>query len=161
MIHKYWNVRLHAQGQPVLERLSVDGDASSIERRRVRGEEEKVEEKVEWIWRTLSSYEEKSATCISDMLLHVSNGAYVDGVMSAKRFILHVDLLFTAADNLDSVMIMQTSKGEEFTTGLGASPNYRAQVCPIQERRSCSAKRWWLSSSSSVSHKRPVFGDLV
>ena len=36
------------------------------------------------------------------MLLHVSNGAYVDGVMAAKKFIVHVELLFNAADDLDS-----------------------------------------------------------
>ena len=112
MIHKYWNVRLQSPGQPVQDRKSLEDDASDPERRRVRNEEERIEEKVLWIWRTLSAYEEKSATCISDMLLHVSNGAYVDGVMSAKRFILHVDLLFTAADNLDRMMTMQTSKGE-------------------------------------------------
>lgn len=111
MIHKYWNVRLHAPGDTVNERRSIDGEANEQERRLVREEEEKTEAKVLWIWRVLSAYEEKSATCISDMLLHVSNGAYFDGVMSAKRFIVHVDLLFTAADNLDNVMTLQTAKG--------------------------------------------------
>lgn len=112
MIHKYWNVRLHSSGQPVAMRNSVEGDASDLERKQVRTDEERIEGKVLWIWKTLSAYEEKSASCISDMLLHVSNGAYMDGVKSAKRFILHVDLLFTAADDLDHLMIMETSKGE-------------------------------------------------
>lgn len=112
MIHKYWNVRLQAPGNADEAYSKVEGEASVQERKRVRGEEERIEEKVLWIWRTLSAYEEKSATCISDMLLHVSNGAYVDGVMSAKNFILHVDLLFAAADDLDHLMNSQTSKGE-------------------------------------------------
>jgi len=112
MIHKYWNVRLHSPGQPITERASVEGDASESERKKVKTEEEAIEEKVLWIWRTLSAYEERSATCISDMLLHVSNGAYVEGVLSAKRFIVHIDLLFMAADNLDYIMSTQTSKGK-------------------------------------------------
>jgi len=114
MIHKYWNVRLQVPGYVVQDRGNNEGEATIQERKRVRGEEEKIEEKVLWIWRTLSAYEEKSATCISDMLLHVSNGAYVDGVMSAKNFILHVDLLFAAADDLDYLMTSQTSKGMSF-----------------------------------------------
>lgn len=116
MIHKYWNVRLHSTDQP----LPIDGPAGHIEateseRKKVRQDEEQIEDKVLWIWRTLSAYEEKSATCISDMLLHVSNGAYVDGVMSAKRFILHVDLLFAGADDLDRIMVLKTSKGLSYS----------------------------------------------
>ncbi|KAK5279430.1 Rho-type GTPase activating protein Rga1, partial [Cryomyces antarcticus] len=87
-----------------------EADATDEERRLVRREEEKVEEKVLWIWRTLSAFEEKSATCISDMLLHVSNGAYVDGVMAARKFIVHVDLLFGAADNLDWLLTTRTPR---------------------------------------------------
>lgn len=111
MIHKYWNVRLHVAGDVVAMRQSVDGGTNEVERRKVRTEEEQIEARVLWIWKTLSAYEEKSATCISDMLLHVSNGAYFDGVMSAKRFIVHIELLFTAADNLDTLMESQTGKG--------------------------------------------------
>lgn len=112
MIHKYWNVRLHApvpqgisDGQELdAERqrgLLSEQEASEEMRRRVRNDEEAVEYKVHWIWQTLSTFEERSATCISDMLLHVSNGAYMDGVVAAKKFITHVDLLFAAADDLD------------------------------------------------------------
>ncbi|KAB8356339.1 hypothetical protein FH972_023923 [Carpinus fangiana] len=115
MIHKYWNVRLHAAGEPLAERPSIEGDATEEERKRVRLEEERIEEKVLWIWRTLSQYEERAATCISDMLLHVSNGAYVDGVMSAKRFIVHVDLLFSTADHLDILMSTKSPKGLSYS----------------------------------------------
>ena len=112
MIHKYWNVRLDQAGAPSSDERAADKDADEQDRTRVRRDEEQIEEKVLWIWRTLSGYEERSATCISDMLLHVSNGAYVDGVMAAKKFILHVDLLFNAADDLDRLLVSQTSKGE-------------------------------------------------
>lgn len=114
MIHKYWNVRLHAAGQPIGESATLADDAAAATdqvRDAVRQQEEEIEAKVNWIWKTLSAFEEKSATCISDMLLHVSNGAYVDGVMAAKKFIVHVELLFAAADQLDAQLLAKTPKG--------------------------------------------------
>jgi len=119
MIHKYWNVRLHATGQPIVEaspaaddaRATATATATDQVRDAVRQQEEEIEAKVNWIWKTLSAFEEKSATCISDMLLHVSNGAYVDGVMAAKKFIVHVELLFAAADQLDAQLLSKTPKG--------------------------------------------------
>jgi hypothetical protein len=46
------------------------------------------------------------------MLLHVSNGAYVDGVLVAKRFIWHVEVLFQSADRLDQMVLSHSEKGE-------------------------------------------------
>ncbi|KAJ6172753.1 hypothetical protein N7470_001820 [Penicillium chermesinum] len=99
MIHKFWNVRLAPAGQ-TWEPPPVDVDATPEERERIRQEEDMMEEKVYNIWSTLSTFEESSAACISDMLLHVSNGAYFDGVLVAKRFIAHVEILFAAVDKL-------------------------------------------------------------
>lgn len=125
MIHKYWNVRLHtppqkgseAEEQEIERRRLLkdarDEDASEEERKTVRNEEEAVEYKVHWIWHTLSTFEERSATCISDMLLHVSNGAYMDGVVAAKKFITHVDLLFDAADELDHRLQVRPGKNAD------------------------------------------------
>ena len=78
----------------------------------VRDQEEQMEDKVYRIWSVLSTFEESSAACISDMLLHVSNGAYVDGVMVAKKFIWHVDILFGATDRLDYLMLTRGEKGK-------------------------------------------------
>jgi hypothetical protein len=111
MIHKYWNVRLHSTGQPILELEHTEEEATDQVREGVRKKEEEIEAKVNWIWKTLSAFEEKSATCISDMLLHVSNGAYVDGVMAARKFIVHIELLFAAADDLDAQLVAKTLKG--------------------------------------------------
>ena len=125
MIHKYWNVRLHASpskgteaDELELERKKSGKDtseqaASAEMRTMVRKDEEAVEYKVHWIWQTLSTFEERSATCISDMLLHVSNGAYMDGVVAAKKFITHVDLLFAAADRLDHRLQTRPSTSAE------------------------------------------------
>ncbi|CCC04982.1 hypothetical protein SMACR_04349 [Sordaria macrospora] len=99
MIHKFWNVRLNPP-QKALGPVPDDPAGREL----VRDEEERMEEKVYRIWSVLSTFEESSAACISDMLLHVSNGAYVDGVMVAKKFIWHVDILFHSADRLDATM---------------------------------------------------------
>jgi hypothetical protein len=110
MIHKFWNVRLAPPGQP-LERPEVDIDATDEDRERVRQEEDTMEEKVYKIWSILSAFEESSAACISDMLLHVSNGAYIDGVLVAKRFIGHVEILFVSIDRLAGFMKQNGVKG--------------------------------------------------
>lgn len=108
MIHKFWNVRL-AQPSDAPEALEETDDP--VVRDAIREEEERMEEKVYRIWSVLSAFEESSAACISDMLLHVSNGAYVDGVLVAKRFIWHVEILFQSADRLDSTMLKVDEKG--------------------------------------------------
>ena len=110
MIHKFWNVRLAPAGQP-LEPPNVSQDATDEERNRVRDEEEIMEEKVYKIWSILSTFEESSAACISDMLLHVSNGAYIEGILVAKRFISHVQVLFAAIDKLADFIKLQGAKG--------------------------------------------------
>ncbi|KAG6041574.1 hypothetical protein E4U41_003470 [Claviceps citrina] len=109
MIHKFWNVRL---GQPSesAEQIPVEPKDDAA-RDLIRTEEERMEEKVYRIWSVLSTFEESSAACISDMLLHVSNGAYVDGVLVAKRFIWHVEVLFQSADRLDQLVGANDEKG--------------------------------------------------
>lgn len=109
MIHKFWNVRLSQAAETDDPKPQVAD--SSATRDVIREEEERMEEKVYRIWSVLSTFEESSAACISDMLLHVSNGAYVDGVLVAKRFIWHVEILFASADRLDSTMVKLNMKG--------------------------------------------------
>ena len=106
MIHKFWNVRL---SQPNDDPEQPPDDAAT--RVVIREEEEQMEEKVYRIWSVLSTFEESSAACISDMLLHVSNGSYVEGLLVAKRFVWHVEVLFSSADRLDANMRKLNMKG--------------------------------------------------
>lgn len=110
MIHKFWNVRLAPTGQQI-EESQPNVNASEDQRERVRQQEDMMEEKVYKIWSTLSAFEESSAACISDMLLHVSNAAYVDGVYVAKKFIGHVEILFEAIDRLAVQFKTHSMKG--------------------------------------------------
>lgn len=43
---------------------------------------------------------ESAAACISDMLIHVSEGSYVEGLKMADYFVTHVEVLFAAIDDL-------------------------------------------------------------
>ncbi|EXJ78027.1 hypothetical protein A1O3_09187 [Capronia epimyces CBS 606.96] len=104
MIHKFWNVRL-AQNGPASVKKDITAPVTEDEREVVKEDEEKMEDKVYRIWSTLSTFEESSASCISDMLLHVSNGVYVDGVIVARKFIWHVDILFGAIDTLAALVL--------------------------------------------------------
>ncbi|KYK55428.1 hypothetical protein DCS_07391 [Drechmeria coniospora] len=117
MIHKFWNVRLGQPSEAPGEESEADDPAG---RELVREEEERTEDKVYRIWSVLSTFEESSAACISDMLLHVSNGAYVDGVLVAKRFIWHVEVLFNSADRLDSMVTGHNPSGNGISYGREA-----------------------------------------
>lgn len=112
MIHKFWNVKLAPQGAEP-EAPSHGDNASAETRDLIRNEEDHMENKVYRIWSVLSAFEESSAACISDMLLHVSNGAYMESVMVAKKFIWHVDILFGATDRLDNLIISQGMKRKQ------------------------------------------------
>jgi len=101
MIHKFWNVRLSESSHPP---KTLQAPEDNMGRDLVKEEEERMEEKVYRIWSVLSAFEESSAACISDMLLHVSNGAFLDGVLVAKRFISHVEVLFRSMDRLNANM---------------------------------------------------------
>ncbi|KAB5536547.1 hypothetical protein GE09DRAFT_971110 [Coniochaeta sp. 2T2.1] len=110
MIHKFWNVKLNPPQDALLEPNHDDPET----RQAVKKAEELMEEKVYRIWSVLSTFEESSAACISDMLLHVSNGAYVEGVMVAKKFMWHVDILFRSADRLEATTQRLEMKGMSY-----------------------------------------------
>ncbi|KAF9398492.1 hypothetical protein BGZ94_005991, partial [Podila epigama] len=81
-----------------------------------------MEEMVYQIWTVLSAFEESSAGCISEMLLHVSNGAYYDGVQMAERFILHVEILFSAIDDLELQMREAGDPNGKWRPAIGNDP---------------------------------------
>ncbi|KAI8079798.1 uncharacterized protein BX664DRAFT_341477 [Halteromyces radiatus] len=96
MIFKFWNVRLadtlHENDNGKLAMVRLEENQLAMER------------KVNRIWTDLSSFEESSATCISDMLLLMAAGAYVEGFRMASQFIMHLEVLYNALDNIRHVM---------------------------------------------------------
>ncbi|GAA5861735.1 hypothetical protein JCM3774_002689 [Rhodotorula dairenensis] len=123
MIHKFWNIKLAptpksveppANG-PALDG-STDGHAPAVstssppeylavEQKEtpssLKARQKRMEEQVYRIWTILSAFEESSAACISEMLRHVSSGHYMEGVGMAEKFVLHVETLFAAIDDLN------------------------------------------------------------
>lgn len=158
MIHKFWNVRLaptdviEAAPSPVAE-----GDPSASRRSIIREAEEQMEDKVYRIWSVLSTFEESSAACISDMLLHVSNGAYVDGVVVAEKFILHVEILFVSIDQLDASFFQAGGKGmKSMSKNNKPFADTHHQRCRTPGRRSCYARKSWHFLVLYQSRKRLV-----
>ncbi|GAA5959604.1 hypothetical protein JCM3765_007214 [Sporobolomyces pararoseus] len=76
----------------------------------LKSRQKHMEEQVYRIWTILSAFEESSAACISEMLRHVSSGHYMEGVRMAEKFVLHVETLFAAIDDLNSAFRSAGSK---------------------------------------------------
>ncbi|KAI7864075.1 hypothetical protein BDF14DRAFT_1952791 [Spinellus fusiger] len=119
MVHKFWNVKLAPPSdvEIINERQgSIDPHLLTVDQSRnvhngktgppappaqiLQNTQNGTEEKVYRIWTVLSVFEESAAACISDMLLHVSVGNYLEGVKMADSFITHVEVLFGAIDDL-------------------------------------------------------------
>ena len=84
-----------------------------------------MEEQVYRIWTILSAFEESSAACISEMLRHVSSGHYMEGVGMAEKFVLHVETLFAAIDDLNAAFRAAGAKGASPLTSSAS----RAKHC--------------------------------
>ncbi|KAI9292395.1 RhoGAP-domain-containing protein [Neoconidiobolus thromboides FSU 785] len=100
MINKFWNVKL---GPPPA--LS-DGNDKSMTNEELQKEQNRSLVKAQHIWSILSAFEESSASCISEMLIQVSNSNYKEGIKMAEKFTMHVEILFTAIDRIQNHMIM-------------------------------------------------------
>ncbi|KAJ2314834.1 Rho-type GTPase activating protein Rga1 [Coemansia sp. RSA 2705] len=93
MIYKFWNVRISPS--------MYTGGRGRVNRQLLRPQNAVSEQQIYQIWTVLSSFEESTAACISDMLLQVSGGHYLEGLRQAERFIMHVDVLFASIDDLE------------------------------------------------------------
>ncbi|KAJ1515985.1 hypothetical protein HMI55_003181 [Coelomomyces lativittatus] len=76
-------------------------DAFTLASEKLKHEQKAMEELVSRVWSVLSIFEESAAACISNMLLNVSNGLYLEGVRQAASFILHIEVLFAGIDLID------------------------------------------------------------
>ncbi|KAI9487508.1 MAG: hypothetical protein EXX96DRAFT_553530 [Benjaminiella poitrasii] len=99
MIQKFWSVKI---AHPSLK----DNDTIAAQNRpplnpsELLQAQKDMEENIISIWSVLSAFEESSAVCISEMLLHVSNGAYIESICLSERFLVHVEALFAGIDKI-------------------------------------------------------------
>ncbi|KAF9054366.1 hypothetical protein BJ165DRAFT_1438295 [Panaeolus papilionaceus] len=118
MINKFWNVKVNTRrptstisgegdpGEPPYVEEEARENPTTLKEKQVR-----MEQQVYRIWTVLSAFEESSAACISDMLRQVSNGAYLDAIRMAEKFILHVEVLFGTIDDLEYHFASLNMKG--------------------------------------------------
>ncbi|KIM44940.1 hypothetical protein M413DRAFT_367036 [Hebeloma cylindrosporum] len=131
MINKFWNVKVSTRRptSSVTPPGSADGEQKQLhiqqqsqlpaymeeEQREtpasLKEKQVRMEQQVYRIWTVLSAFEESSAACISDMLRQVSNGAYLDAIRMAEKFILHVEVLFGTIDDLEWIFAGRGVKG--------------------------------------------------
>ncbi|KAG8928977.1 hypothetical protein FRC00_001584, partial [Tulasnella sp. 408] len=90
MIHKRWYVKVVSR--PTSSLADLDSEAY--------GKEEAEYD--------ATALEE---TCSSDMLLHISNGMYLEVVRLAEKFVLHVEVLFAVIDEFEAGFARAGAKG--------------------------------------------------
>lgn len=59
---------------------------------------------------------ESSAVCISEMLLHVSNGSYIESICLSERFLVHVEALFAGIDKICAIYLEYHQPGTKVYT---------------------------------------------
>ncbi|KAI7900424.1 uncharacterized protein BX663DRAFT_517504 [Cokeromyces recurvatus] len=99
MIQKFWNVKVAHPSLKDSDSIATK-DYKLLEPSALFQVQKDMEEKVISIWSVLSAFEESSAVCISEMLLHVSNGAYIESICLSERFLVHVEALFAGIDKI-------------------------------------------------------------
>ncbi|CAG8515142.1 5156_t:CDS:10 [Acaulospora colombiana] len=117
MIHKFWNVRLSTRTD-YDQNAEADDPSTEVDTKltpeELKQQQKEMEEKVYNIWTVLSAFEEMSAACISDMLLHVSNGSYPECVKMSERFVSHVEVLFSSIDDLEIQSVQASGQGLQY-----------------------------------------------
>ncbi|ORZ22220.1 hypothetical protein BCR42DRAFT_487805 [Absidia repens] len=93
MIFKFWHVRL-------ADTLHINDGSMKLTTLQLKLHQSTMERKANRIWVDLSSFEESSAACISDMLLLVAAGAYMEGFRMASQFVMHLAVLYNALDDI-------------------------------------------------------------
>ncbi|CAE6457701.1 unnamed protein product [Rhizoctonia solani] len=126
LIHKFWNVKVVPRPPvlPVLPppdpldsafppptQLTYVAEEQQTTAPSLKAAQVKMEAQVYAIWTNLSAFEESSAACISDMLNQVSAGIYLDAIRMAEKFILHVEVLFAAIDEIEDRFAGLNAKG--------------------------------------------------
>ncbi|WVQ81510.1 hypothetical protein IAT38_003634 [Cryptococcus sp. DSM 104549] len=87
------------------------GPEANLSPEELKERQEAMEMKVQQIWHILSGYEESSAALIGDMLRAVQERGFLDIILLAERFILHVEVLFAIIDDIEAQFALAGAKG--------------------------------------------------
>jgi hypothetical protein len=132
MIHKYWNVHTRDAITAIEPSGTEHHDLDTI-----RQSDESALATISRIWEILSKFEERAATSTSDMLLHASNGAYNDFVVSAALSLSTVGMLFTAVEAAHDRGPSTSQQSELAAPGNGRSADIAWDISGRQARLLC------------------------
>jgi hypothetical protein len=135
MVHKFWNVCITADSVGLQSKLNITQlqtlnlqnlkQLDDISSELLLAAEQQIENTVMASWLTLSGYEEVTAACISDMLLHACTCNQRNGLLLTGRLILNVEVLFGSLDIVRQVCArinaVQHANGSGVTVGALAS----------------------------------------
>ncbi|KAG9041064.1 hypothetical protein FS837_012776 [Tulasnella sp. UAMH 9824] len=114
MIYKFWRVKVASSptdSLPSLESEAYAQEEAEFNAITLENKQTYMETLVNRVWTHLSTFQESSAACISDMLRYVNNGLYLNAIWMAERFILHVEVLFATIDELETGFAKTGTKG--------------------------------------------------
>ena len=97
MIYKFLNVKLSGN----IKHLDPDDAASGAQ---------SIVEKSSRIWSVLSTYEERAASIISDMLLKASSGQPKEALAAGEKFVDQLEVLFISIEKLDKKIRSKNGK---------------------------------------------------
>ncbi|KAI8988517.1 hypothetical protein BDF20DRAFT_856159 [Mycotypha africana] len=99
MIFKFWSVKLlpatYWKASDVANLIHIQEQTQKI---------------VSRVWTDVSSFEESSANCISDMLLNVAAGSFIEGMKMANHFVLHLEILLNGLNILNRYLLLQNQE---------------------------------------------------
>ncbi|KAJ3208078.1 hypothetical protein HK099_000135, partial [Clydaea vesicula] len=94
IIFKLWNVKI-ASSKLALTNSNSTEVSQEVNRHK------NTADKACKILHVLSAFEESSAECIQEMLIHFSNQNLQQGIIQAEKFICHIEALFLCLDSID------------------------------------------------------------
>ncbi|KAI0794909.1 hypothetical protein C8Q75DRAFT_748022 [Abortiporus biennis] len=125
MIAKMWDIRIIPESPFVTPSSSIhmlgEYEAPYIEKEKketpasIRAKQVAAQALIHRIWTILSFYEESTAACISRMLRYLGDVSTCGkAVMMAKKFILHIEVIFAALDDIRYSYTCLHIKGANF-----------------------------------------------
>lgn len=108
MVFKFWNVTITAEAVGLTELLHVDLEQLDISKATsdsLTAIELQIERVVMNCWVVLSSFEETTAACISEMLLAACTGRRGPGLETTAKFVACVEILFQALDVIQAMCL--------------------------------------------------------
>lgn len=103
MVYKFWSTTI------TKDLMGVETDPEDLAH-----SEQLLESLVVKIWLTLSTFEELTASCISDMLLNACIGNQTNGLKSTGKLIMSIEVLFNAIDFLITLSV-EAGESDQFT----------------------------------------------